>query len=176
MTTKILIFLTLSILLTGCFLQSTDPVLNSMKTSALAEWELIYEKANFHQGALKDMRKIIKRADTNIPVLVEISQLISAVPFHTMPLLHIAEYASQAKNDEIDFLKLAELSIIKLSDTQSVEKLAKMAADLEKGDDLSEFNRRYTTLRETADAETVDEAVEKVNTMIQKAKDSASTL
>lgn len=179
MTKKIFITMAVIFTLAGCF-----PVkekidyshLSTEKQAAMGEWNSIYSSAEFHRGALNDMNKIIRRAETNIPELIEISRMISYIPFHTVPLVNIAEEAAHSKNTSIDFLKIAELAVIKLSDSESIEKLAEYAAGLKSGDDLSEYYRRYDSLRSTADAESIEEAIVKVREMIDQAKESASSL
>jgi len=174
---KIILFSAFTFLIiTGCIFRDSDYLSESPKGEALKEWDSIYKQADFHRGALKDMKTIIKKSAVNIPVLMEITGLIATVPYHTLPLLHIAERASHAKNESIDFYLLAELALLKLGETDKVNELADYAASLGAEDDLSEYEKRYSQLRSTIDAETIEEATEMVKEMIEKAKSSASSL
>lgn len=80
--------------LLGCINENKDlnnAHIDKLREEALQDWEDIYANITYHGSALRKMKRIIKSSSSNQDELVEISEMISELSFHTDVLLSIAK-------------------------------------------------------------------------------------
>jgi len=113
--------------------------------------------ATHHKTALKSIAQIAKGASLNFDVYVYIAELASEFNYHTEPLVAIARHASQAKVETDYFNQLADLTVMKLSETQAFVDCALAVSKLNASKSV-EIEKKIEELKRTADFKTLDEA------------------
>jgi hypothetical protein len=109
-----------------------------------------------------------------VDAIVYAGELVAKAGFHTMVLLPVAESAAKAKRDLPEFGLLVELSLRKLSESQAVIDLAAQAALADSDAAEAELRQQLAALAATAECATVEEAIARVDGMLESIKDAAA--
>jgi len=128
-----------------------------MKHDAIERINQIYDKAAYNQGGIRSILIYSKKASTNFETFVYLAEMANEFGYHTDAFVGIARYASKAKVETDYFKQLAELSVMKLSETQKVVAVASDISRLNTSNS-ADIEDELLKIRNTADFKTLDEA------------------
>jgi hypothetical protein len=94
------------------------------KLEAIEKISLICDKAEVNQGGIREILDFAKKASANFETFVYLAEMANEFGYHTEAFVNIAKYASQAKVETVYFKQLADLSVMKLSETNKIEAIA----------------------------------------------------
>ena len=127
------------------------------RKEAVKKIELLSKTAIHHQTSLKSIAQIAKKATLNFDLYVHIAELASEFSYHTDPLVAIARHASKAKVETDYFTQLADLTVMKLSETQAFVDCALAVSQLNTSRNV-EIEKKIEELKKTIEFKTLDEA------------------
>ncbi len=127
------------------------------KLEAIEKIRLIYDKAEVNQGGIREILDFVKKASANFETFVYLAEMANEFGYHTEAFVNIAKYASQAMVETVYFKQLADLSVMKLSETNKIEAIASDISEL-KRPTSPEIEKALQGLQATADFKTLDEA------------------
>lgn len=158
----IIIVTAFSFTLTSCSQSGQDKTTiqsqnEQKKSEAIEKINQIYDKAAYNQGGIRSILMFSKKASTNFDTFVNLAEMANEFGYHTNAFVHIARYASKAKVETGYFNQLADLSVMKLSETKKVEKIASDISKLNTSTSV-EIENELQEFRNTADFKTLDEA------------------
>lgn len=167
-TIKIRFSIIAGFLISCAFILSTADVYGQGKTSAQQQAKLskneairkirkITDEGKHNRVAVKHVLDIAKKSELNFDTYVHIAGLVNEFGYHTDPLVQIARYASMAKVESAYYVQLADLVVMKLSETQEMVDIAKALAKPGKMKN-EEIDRRIKEIKGTCDFKTMDEA------------------
>lgn len=127
------------------------------KYETIEKIDQIYNKAAYNQGGIRSILTFSRRASTNFDTFVYLAEMANEFGYHTDAFVYIARYASKAKVETDYFKQLADLSVMKLSETKKVEAIA---CDISKLNTptSTEIENELQEFRNAADFKTLDEA------------------
>lgn len=128
-----------------------------MKYETIEKINQIYEVAAYNQGGIRSILTFSSRASTNFDTFVYLAEMANEFGYHTDAFVYIARYASKAKVETDYFKRLADLSVMKLSETKKVEMIACDISKL-KTPTSAEIENELQKFRNAADFKTLDEA------------------
>ena len=130
------------------------------KQEALRTIEGFLNEAESCQGAILDIARLVPKAQHNVPVIIYTAYLASRSGSNTRALIPIAQLASSCDHDCAELRDLAELVLMKLSETQQVIRLAESAVKAQSEEEKKHVRQRIEELRATADYGSIEEALE----------------
>ena len=142
---------------TGVFREKVE---SQEKQEALRSIEGFLNEAEFHQGAILDIARLVPKAKHNVPVITHTAYLASRCGHSTGALIQIAQMASLCDHDCEELQDLAELVVMKLSGTLQVIRLAESAVKTQSEEEKRHVRQGIEELRATADYGSIEEALE----------------
>jgi DNA-directed RNA polymerase subunit F len=137
-----------------------EKVESQEKQEALRKIEGILDEADFHQGAILEIARLVPKAQHNVPVITHTAYLASRFGYHTGALIQIAQMASVCHHDCEELQDLAELVVLKLSGTLQVIRLAESAVKAQSEEEKKHVRQEIEELRSTADYGSIQKALE----------------
>lgn len=142
---------------TRVFLEKVE---SQEKQEALRSIEGFRNEAKFHQDAILDIARLVPKAQHNISVITHTAYLASKFGYHTGGLIQIAQIASLCDHDCEELRDLAELVVMKLSETGQVIRLAESAVKAQSEEEKKHIKHGIEELKATADYGSIEEALE----------------
>jgi hypothetical protein len=131
------------------------------KQEALRTIEKFYNEAEFNQGAILEIARQVPKAEHNIWVITRCAYLASRFGYHTGPLVDIAKLAALCDRECQELYELAELDVMKKSDSAGLMRLARSAVKAESREEKKELRKGIDEFRATADYKSIEEALER---------------
>lgn len=158
----IVIMIASCLALTSCLNSGQNSVseisqLDQKKAEAIRTVNEIFENAKCNTGGIRSILKSAKKASANFDTYVYLAQMASEFGYHTVAFVKIARYASTAKVETDYYRQLADLSVMKLSETLSIVDLAKEVSKL-RISTSPKLDNKIREMRETANFKTLEEA------------------
>jgi hypothetical protein len=141
---------------------SESPEIQAEQKEALIRVDILYRSARLHQGALKDVRKLIMNAEYNFDLMVTVAEYISIVPHETVTLTRIAEIASKADRECPLLNEVVELPILLVGRSDEVIRVAELCCRIKNDSDRAEIEKELNRLRSFAKYKSVDEALQNI--------------
>jgi hypothetical protein len=127
------------------------------KKAALKKITMLRRNAPFNQGGIIAVEEIAEKATRNFDTYVHVAELMNEFSYHTESLFYIAKYASKAKVESDYFRQLADLVLMKLSNSQKIIEIALTASKLGTPT-KEEIEKDIKEIENTAGFKTLDEA------------------
>lgn len=158
----IIILTAFSFTLTSCNQSGQDKTTiqsqnEQKKHETIEKIDQIYDKATYNQGSIRSILTFSRRAATNFDTFVYLAEMANEFVYHTDAFVYIARYASKAKVETDYFKQLADLSVMKLSETKKIEVIACDISKL-KTPTSTKIENELQEFRNAADFKTLDEA------------------
>jgi hypothetical protein len=131
------------------------------KTAALREIEGYDKQARFHNGAIREMGRLLPGAKANVEAIVKCAYLAAKFGYHTLPLIQIAQLAAQCDHECPHLLPIAELAVLNLSGTSDVIRLAHAAVEAQTKEEKSQVQQTIEQLRAAAGCANIEEALDR---------------
>ncbi len=131
------------------------------KHEALRKIEQFYNEAEFNQGAIIDIARQVPKAEYNIPVLIHTAYIASRFGYHTGPLVDIAKLAALCDRECVELYELAELDVMKKSDSAGLMRLARSAVKAQSQEEKEQLRQGIEDFKATADYKSIEEALER---------------
>ena len=141
-------------------LPSKDECFTNRVREALSEIERYHDEARFAQGAIRKIADLVPEAKHNIPVITRTAYLASKFGYHTGWLVDIARKAAMLEHECEELYALAELSVLKLSETLRVVEIAELATKAQGEEEKKHIREEIENLKATADYPNIKEALE----------------
>ncbi|VGO17926.1 hypothetical protein PDESU_06528 [Pontiella desulfatans] len=136
------------------------------KREALERVEQITANATFHVGALVELAKLVPTAEFNHQRIVKAAELASMFVYNTLPLLEVARIAAKADRECEELDEILELVVRKLGSSPMLVQLARDAIKAADADEKEAIRARITEFQESADYQTLAEALEGQKTLL----------
>jgi tetratricopeptide (TPR) repeat protein len=131
------------------------------KQEALRKIEQFYNEANFHQGAILEIARLVPTAEHNIRVISHCAYLASKFGYSTGPLIDIAKLAALCDWECEELYELAELDVMKKSDSAGLMQLARSAVKAESEEEKKQLRQGIEDFKAAADYKSIEEALER---------------
>lgn len=129
------------------------------KKEAIEIIEEIYDKAEFHNGAIRKVKNYLEKSENNFDTYVHLSKLISSFGYSTKPVLDIAEIVSSTNKECNLFKDIASLIFLNNgSEVMKYVRLAQKVKESDSEDDLSMIRIEIEKYKIKAKYKTLDEA------------------
>ena len=137
-----------------------EKVKSQEKKEALRAIEGFLNEAEFHQGAILDIARLIPKAKHNVPVITHCAYLASKFGYSTGPLMDIAKLAASCDHDCEELRELAERAVLRLWGTVEIVQIAESAAKAQSVEEKEQVGQKIEEFRATADYGSLEEALE----------------
>jgi tetratricopeptide (TPR) repeat protein len=127
------------------------------KLAALEQIEAITARATFHLGALVELAKLVPEAEHNHQRIVKAAELASMFGYHTGGLIEVAKIAAKAEQECTELDEILEQVVLNMGGgTLQAE--------------IADIRSRLTELQQSADYQTLEEALEGQKTLFADKK------
>lgn len=129
------------------------------KNEAIEIIKGIYDKAEYHNGAIKRIKNYVEKSENNFDTYVHLSKLIASFGYSTKPVLDIAELVNSTNKECKVYKDIA--SLIFLNGGNEVMKYVQLAQKVKKSsteDELSRIRIEIEDYKIKAKYKTLDEA------------------
>lgn len=129
------------------------------KKEAIEIVEGIYDKAKYHNGAIKQVKNYLEKSENNFDTYVHLSKLISSFGYSTKPVLDIAEIVNSTNKECKVYKDIASLIFLNAgTEVMKYVKLAQKVKESNSEDDLSKIRIEIENYKIKAKYKTLDEA------------------
>lgn len=144
------------VVLLSCSTRNSE--IEKTRNEAINKIDVIYANAKYHQSGIQDVKRLIKKSEHNIDLIVNIAEYISIVPYETETLTRIAVIASNADKECAELMDVVELPIILTGRSEEVVRAAELCVQIKDEAERIKFKEEIQRLRSYAKYSTVDEA------------------
>ena len=137
-----------------------EKVKSQEKQEALRAIEGFLNEAEFSQGAILDIARLVSKAKHNVPVITHCAYLASKFGYHTGPLMDIAKLAASCDHECGELYELAELDVLKLGNSMELIQLAESAVKARSKEEKKQLKQAIEKFRATDDYGSIEEALE----------------
>lgn len=129
------------------------------KYEALKAIEEYVKEAKFPSGSILEIAYQVPKAEYNIPVITRCAYLAATFGYHTAPLVDIAKLAASSDHEVKELYELAELDVMKLSESAVLLRIAESAVKAKSEEEKKQVRQDIEKFRATADYKSIEEAL-----------------
>jgi len=130
------------------------------KQEALREIEGFCKEAEFNHGAIVKIASLISKTERNLPVIIRAAYLASKFKYHTGLLVTTAKLAASCDHKCPELREVADLAVLKLSESQKIVQLAEQAKKARSEKEKRQVRQKIEKLKAIADYKSIKEALE----------------
>lgn len=137
-----------------------EKVESKEKQEALHTIEGFYKKAKFSNVAILDIARMIPKAEHNISVITHAAYLAGTFGYHTLSVMQIARIASTSDQECQELSEIADLVVMKLSETGKIVQLGELAIKAKSDEERKLVKQKIGEIKASADYKSLEEALE----------------